>query len=99
MAGSKRPPLDEWLSLFRATIAAEGITTAAGTAAGDNFIDAALAGAGANSFVSMLAILYPGDPQNVDSKDITAFTSGTGTVTLAGAYKGVAAAIPAGVPY
>ena len=94
-----RPPLDELLSLFRATIAAEGITTGAGTAAGDNFIDAALAGAGAGSFVSMLAVLYPGDPQKVDSKDITAFATGTGTITLAGAYKGVALAIPAGVPY
>ena len=94
-----RPPLDELLALFRATVAAEGITTGAGTAAGDNFIDAALIGAGANSFKSMLAILYPGDPQNVDSKDITGFDDVTGRVTLAGAYKEVAAAIPVGVPY
>lgn len=95
----ERPPLDEWLSLFQATIAAEGTTTGAGAVTGDSFIDAALAGVGANSFVSMLAILYPGDLQNVDSKDITAFNNATGEVTLAGAYKGVAAAIPAGVPY
>ena len=94
-----RPPLDELLALFRATIAAEGITTGAGTAAGDNFIDAALAGAGDNSFVSMLAILYPGQPLLVDSKDITAFNDATGAVTLASPYKEVAAAIPAGVPY
>ena len=95
----KRPPLDEQKSLWEASLAREGVTTGAGAAAGDSFIDAGLAGAGANSFVSMLAILYPGDPQNVDSKDITGFDNGTGEVTLAGAYKGVAAAIPAGVPY
>jgi len=94
-----RPPLDELLSLLGATLAAEGITTGAGTAAGDNFIDAALKGAGDNSFVSMLAVLYPGQPQNVDSKDITAFDNATGKITLAGAYKGAAEAIPAGVPY
>jgi len=94
-----RPPLDELLALFRATVAAEGITTGAGTAAGDNFIDAALAGAGDNSFVSMLAILYPGQPLLVDSKDITAFNDVTGAVTLAGAYKETPGAIPAGVPY
>ncbi len=81
------------------SIAAEGATTAPGAGAGTSFIDASLAGAGANSFVSMLAILYPGDPRNVDSKDITAFDTLTGEVTLAGAYKGIAAAIPAGVPY
>jgi len=81
------------------TVAAEGATTAPGAGAGTSFIDASLAGAGANSFVAMLAILYPGDPQSVDSKSITAFNTGTGEVTLAGAYKGVAAPIPAGVPY
>jgi len=95
----KRPPLDEEKSLWEATLAAEGVTTAAGTAAGDNFIDAALAGAGDNSFVSMLAVLYPGQPQRVDSMYITAFDNVAGRVTLAGAYKGVALAIPAGVPY
>ncbi|GAI88269.1 unnamed protein product, partial [marine sediment metagenome] len=47
----------------------------------------------------MLAILYPGDPQKVDSKSILTFDTLTGKVTLAGAYKGVAAIIPAGVPY
>ncbi len=94
-----RPPLDELLALFRSTIAREGVTTGAGNVAGNTFIDAGLAGIGANSFVSMLAILYPGDPQNVDSKDITAFNTANGEVTLAGAYKGVAAAIPIGVPY
>ncbi|GAI65841.1 unnamed protein product, partial [marine sediment metagenome] len=94
-----RPPLDEILSLLGATLAAEGITTDDGAGAGDSFIDAGLKGAGDNSFVSMLAVLYPGDPRQVDSKDITAFNDGTGEVTLAGAYKGVVAAIPAGVPY
>ena len=94
-----RPPLDELLALFRATVAAESTTTAPGAATGDSIIDAALIGAGANSFDSMLAILYPGDPQNIDSKSITAFNTLTGEVTLASAYKGVAAAIPAGVSY
>ncbi len=94
-----RPPLDELLALFRATVAAEGITTGAGAGAGNSIIDAGLIGVGANSFISMLAVLYPGDPRQVDSKDITAFNNVTGEVTLAGAYKGVAAAIPVGVPY
>jgi len=85
--------------LYGCVVAREGATTLAGTAAGDNFIDAGLIGAGANSFVSMLAVLYPGDPQNVDSKDITAFDNVTGRVTLAGPYKGEAAAIPAGISY
>jgi len=99
MVMSKRPPLDEWLSLFQATIAAEGVTTFAGAAAGTSIIDAGLIGAGPNSFVSMLMVLYPGQPLNVDSQDITAFNNVTGEVTYAGAYKGVAAAIPAGVAY
>ncbi len=96
---SKRPPLDEQKSLWEATIAAEGITTAPGAAAGNSFIDAGLALSGANSFVSMLAVLYPGQPRLVDSFDITGFNNATGEVTLSTAYKGVAAAIPAGVPY
>ncbi len=99
MVMSKRPPLDEWLSLFQATIAVEGVTTGAGAGAGTSIIDAALIGAGANSFVSMLMVLYPGEQLNVDSQDITAFNTVTGEVTYAGAYKGVAAAIPAGVAY
>lgn len=99
MVMGKRPPLDEWLSLFRATIAREGITTGAGAATGDSIIDAALIGIGANSFVSMLMVVYPGEPANVDSMDITAFNNATGEITLSRAYKGVAAAIPIGVPY
>ncbi|GAI93714.1 unnamed protein product, partial [marine sediment metagenome] len=95
----KRPPIDEWLSLWRASIAAEGITTDDSLAAGTTFIDAALIGAGDNSFVSMLAVLYPGQPLLVDSKDITAFNTATGEVTMASAYKGLVAPIPAGVPY
>jgi len=95
----KRPPINEWLSLWRASIAAEGTTTSDGAATGDSFIDAGLAGAGANSFDSMLAVLYPGDPQNIDSKSITGFNNVTGEVTIASAYKGIAAAIPAGTPY
>lgn len=96
---TERPPLDELLSLMQATVAAEGITTAPGAAAGNSFIDAGLIGVGANSFLSMLAVLYPGQPRLVDSFDITAFNNATGEVTLSTAYKGVAAAIPAGVPY
>ena len=99
MVMSKRPPLDEWLSLFQATVAAEGVTTFAGAAAGTSIIDAGLIGAGANSFVSMLLILYPGQPRLVDSHDITAFNNINGEVTYSAAYKGVAAAIPAGVAY
>lgn len=94
-----RPPLDELLALFRSTIAREGVTTGDGDAAGDSIIDAALIGIGANSFVSMLMVVYPGDFNLVDSMDITAFNDATGEVTLARAYKEVAALIPAGVPY
>ncbi|MBU2578078.1 hypothetical protein KKA69_04585, partial [Patescibacteria group bacterium] len=94
-----RPPLDELLALFRSTVAAEGVTTGAGAGAGNSIIDAGLAGAGANSFVSMLMVVYPGQPRLVDSMDITGFNNATGEVTLSTAYKGVAAAIPAGVPY
>jgi len=99
MTYGKRPPLDEQKSLWEASLAVEGVTTGAGAVTGDSFIDAALIGAGANSFVSMLAVVYPGQPQLVDSMDITAFNNATGEVTLSTAYKGVAAAIPAGVPY
>ncbi len=94
-----RPPLDEILALFRATVAAEGVTTGAGAGAGNSIIDAGLALSGANSFFSMLMVLYPGQPRLVDSMDITGFNNGTGEVTFSTAYKGVAAAIPAGVPY
>jgi len=94
-----RPPLDELLALFRSTIAREGVTTGAGDAAGDSIIDAGLIGIGNNSFLSMLMVVYPGDFNLVDSMDITAFTDLTGEVTLSTAYKGVAAPIPAGVPY
>jgi len=99
MTYGKRPPLDEQKSLWESTVAREGVTTGPGAVTGDSFIDAGLAGVGANSFVSMLAIIYPGQPRNVDSMDITAFNNATGEVTLAKAYKGVAAAIPVGVPY
>lgn len=98
-SSGKRPPLREELSLFHSAVAAEGITTAAGAAAGTSIIDAGLIGVGANSFVSMLAVVYAGLPRLVDSMEITAFNNVTGEVTLSGAYKGVAAAIPAGVRY
>lgn len=86
-------------ALKRAVIARAGVTTGAGAATGDSFIDAGLIGVGAGSFISMLAVVYPGQPDNVDSMDITAFNNATGEVTLAKAYKGVAAAIPINVPY
>ena len=95
--GGKRPPLDEERALFEATVAAEGVTTSAGEGTGLSLVDAGLAGAGANSFVSMMAVIYPGDPQKVDSKDITAFNDGTGGVTVASAFKG--GQVAAGVPY
>lgn len=98
-SGGKRPPLKEELSLFQATVAREGTTTGAGAAAGNSIIDAGLIGVGAGSFISMLAVVYPGDFNNVDSMDITAFNNATGELTLAKAYKGIAVAIPAGVRY
>lgn len=94
-----RPPLDELLALFRSTIAREGITTGAGAGAGDSIIDAGLIGIGTDSFISMLLVVYPGDFNNVESFDVTAFDNGSGEINLNHAYKGVAAAIPAGVPY
>lgn len=87
------------INLRRSQLAVISTTTDAGAGAGDSFIDTTLIGVGAGSFVSMLAILYPGQPASVDSMAITAFDNVTGEVTLAGAYKGVAAPIPAGVPY
>ena len=100
MTGSgHRPPLREELSLYQATVAREGITTAAGAAAGNSIIDAGLIGIGANSYVSMLMVVFPGDFNLVDSMDITAFNNVTGEVTLNRAYKGVAAAIDDGVRY
>jgi hypothetical protein len=94
-----RPPLDELLELYLGDIAAEGVTTAPGNGAGTSFIDAALAGAGAGSYFPMLAVLYVGDSRRIDSRETIAFNNATGEVTLASAYKGVAAAIPAGVKY
>jgi len=93
----KRPPLDEQKSLWQATVAAEGVTTSAGEATGLSLVDAGLAGAGANSFVSMMAVIHPGDPTQVDSRDVTAFNNGTGEVTVASAFKG--GQVAAGVPY
>lgn len=99
MPGGQRPPLREQLALFHATIAAEGVTTGAGAGAGNSIIDAALIGAGATSFVGMLVVLYPGQLLLVESMSATAFNNATGEVTLSEAYKGVAAAIPAGIRY
>ncbi|MBA7685711.1 hypothetical protein ES703_94137 [subsurface metagenome] len=93
----KRPPLDEQKSLWEATVAAEGVTTLAGEATGLSLRAAGLAGAGLNSFVSMMAVIHPGDPTQVDSRDITAFDNGTGEVTVASAFKG--GQVAAGVPY
>lgn len=85
--------------LQHSQIAVRGTTTGAGAGTGKSFFDATLIGVDAGSFISMLAILYPGQPTKVDSMAITAFTTGSGEVALARAYKGVAAPIPAGVPY
>lgn len=93
----KRPPYDEQKALFESQIAAQGITTLAGEATGLSLIDAGLAGAGANSFVSMMAVIHPGDPTAVDSRDITAFNDVTGEVTVASAFKG--GQVAAGTPY
>lgn len=95
--GGRRPPRNEEKALFEASIAREGVTTGAGNVGGTSFLDAGLIGAGANSFVSMLAVIYPGQPTLVDSKDITAFNNATGEVTVAGAFKG--GQVPAGVSY
>ncbi len=97
MDSGKRPPFDENKALYEATIAAEGVTTGAGEGSGLSLEDAALKGAGADSFVSMMAIIHPGDPQKIDSKDITAFDNGTGEVTVASVFKG--GQVIAGVPY
>jgi len=97
MRSGKRPPLDEERALFEATVAAEGVTTSAGEGTGLSLVDARLAGAGANSFVSMMAVIHPGDPTQVDSRDVTAFNNGTGEVTVASAFKG--GQVAAGVPY
>ncbi|MBA7716027.1 hypothetical protein ES703_125086 [subsurface metagenome] len=93
----KRPPLDEQKSLWQATIAAESVTTDAGEVTGLSLDDVGLAGAGLNSFISMLAVIHPGDPTRVDSKDITGFNNVTGRVTVASAFKG--GQVLAGVPY
>jgi len=93
----KRPVIHEQKSLFEATVAAEGITTTAGEATGLSLEDIGLAGSGVGSFISMLAVIYPGDPANVDSQDITAFDNGSGEVTVATAFKG--GQVPAGTPY
>lgn len=97
MTYGKRPPLDEEKAIFEASVAREGVTTAAGAAPGNSLIDAGLIGFGANSFFSMLAVVYPGQPNLVDSFDITAFNNVTGEITLSHNYKG--GQIPAGVPY
>ncbi|GAH91764.1 unnamed protein product, partial [marine sediment metagenome] len=87
------------INLRRSQLAVIGTTTDDGAGAGNSFIDTTLEGIVAGSFISMLAVLYPGQPTLVDSMAITGFNTLTGEVTLASAYKGVAAPIPAGVPY
>ena len=95
----RRPPTDEAVSVFDAVVAKKGQTTAPGAPGGTSIIDSSLIGAGANSFVNMAVVLYTGDPRRVDARSATAFNNLTGELTLDAAYKGVAAAIPAGVPY
>jgi hypothetical protein len=95
----RRPPTDEEVSIFDALVARQGKTTAPGAAGGTSIIDSGLIGAGANSFANMGVVLYPGDPLHVDARTGTVFNNITGELTLDAAYKGVAAPIPAGVPY
>jgi len=84
---AKRPPSDEQKSLWESTVAREGVTNVAGNIGGTSFTDAGLAGAGVGSFVSMMAVIYPGQPRLVDSRDITVFNNATGEVTVATAFK------------
>ena len=95
----RRPPTDEVVSIFDAIVARKGQTTAPGVAGGTSIIDSGLIGAGANSFVNMGVVLYPGDPLRVDARTASLFNNVTGELTLDAAYKGVAAPIAAGVPY
>ncbi len=86
MTSGKRPPLSEQKSLWEATVAAEGVTSANGEGTGLSLIGAGLIGSGANSFVSMLAVVNTG-AASVDSRDITAFNNVTGEVTVASTFK------------
>ena len=99
MAFGRRPPTDEVVSIFDALVARKGQTTAPGAAGGTSIIDSGLIGAGANSFVGMGVVLYPGDPLRVDARTSTAFNNVTGELMLDSAYKGAAVPIPAGVSY
>lgn len=96
---AQRPPVDELLALFDSLIVKQGTTTAAGAGAGNSIIDASLIGAGANSFLNMVVVLYPSDALRADAANVTGFNNGTGELTLSKAYKGVAAPVPLGVPY
>lgn len=94
-----RPPLDELVAMYEALIGEQSYTTHAGNAAGTSIIDSSLIGLGAGAFNNMLIVLYPGQPSKVDGMTTVSLNNATGEVTLSRAYKGVAAAIPAGVPY
>ena len=94
-----RPPPDEILSMYNAAIGIQGVTTDAGNAFGTSIIDAGLIGIGSNSFVDMLVILYPGQPRKVAAAIVSGFDNHTGELSFSPAYKGIAAPIPAGVPY
>jgi|GEM_PF-3510774 len=96
---SRRPPLVELVDLFGGAIAKVGITTAPGAPAGNSFIDASLIGLWGDSYLNMLTVLYPGEPDKVDSARNTIFNNGTGEMTLEHAYKNAGVAIPAGVSY
>jgi len=87
---AKRPPIEEMLALIMASLAGSriGYTTTIGNAAGTTFTDASLIGAGANSFLSMSAVIAPDSILTIDRAEITAFNSVTGEVTLDTAYKG-----------
>ena len=92
-----QPASEELLALFGASIATRGTTTGNGAAGGDSLVDAGLIGYGADTFVAMLAVIYPDNPALIDSQSISAFNNATGEITLAAPYKG--GQILAGTPY
>ena len=64
----RRPPTDEEVAVFDTIVAKQGQTTAPGNAGGTSIIDSGLKGSGANSYVNMGVVLYPGDPQHIDAR-------------------------------
>lgn len=86
----KYPMTKELIALIAASLAGSriGYTTTIGNAGGTTFTDAALIGAGANSFISMSVVIAPDSILTIDRAEIAAFNSATGEITLETAYKG-----------